>query len=104
MDFLFVELLLWAKAGGWHWFDFGMAPLSGLESRRLAPMWTRAGAYLFRHGAQVYNFQGLRQYKEKFHPHWQPRYLAYADAWDLVRAMANVSALIAGGWGSVLRP
>lgn len=102
MDFLFVELLLWAKAAGWRWFDFGMAPLSGLESRRLAPMWTRAGAYLFRHGAQVYNFQGLRQYKEKFDPVWEPRYLASPGGLALPRVLTDIATLVSGGLAGVV--
>ncbi|MCW5889750.1 MAG: bifunctional lysylphosphatidylglycerol flippase/synthetase MprF [bacterium] len=97
MDFLFTELLLWAKADGWRWFAFGMAPLSGLEARRLAPLWTRAGAYLFRHGAQVYNFQGLRQYKEKFDPVWEPRYLASPGGLALPRVLTDVATLVSGG-------
>ena len=36
MDFLLSECLLWAKAQGYAWFDLGMAPLSGLDGRKLA--------------------------------------------------------------------
>lgn len=102
MDFLFSELLLWAKADGWRWFAFGMAPLSGLEDRRLAPLWTRAGAYLFRHGAQVYNFQGLRQYKEKFDPVWEPRYLASPGGLALPRVLTDIATLVSGGLKGVV--
>ena len=66
MDYLFVELMLWGKAQGYGGFDLGMAPLSGLQQRQLAPLWTRAGALLFAHGERLYNFEGLRRYKEKF--------------------------------------
>jgi phosphatidylglycerol lysyltransferase len=104
MDFLFVRLFEWGRAAGYATFNLGMAPLSTVGTVRGARASERVANVFFRHGEQWYNFQGLRQYKEKFHPQWQPRYLAYADSWDLVRAMANVSALIAGGWGSVLRP
>ncbi len=37
MKFLFLELMLWGKERGFRWFNLGMAPLSGLEDRRLAP-------------------------------------------------------------------
>ncbi len=97
MDYLFVELLLWGRQEGYHWFNFGMAPLSGLENRALAPLWSRAGALLFRHGEHFYNFQGLRQYKEKFEPRWSPIYLACHGGLALPRVLTNVATLTSGG-------
>ncbi len=76
MDYLFVELMLWGRAQSYEWFNLGMAPLSGLDVGPLAPLWNRLGTLVFRHGEHFYNFQGLRQYKEKFHPQWEPKYLA----------------------------
>ncbi|MDQ6689986.1 MAG: bifunctional lysylphosphatidylglycerol flippase/synthetase MprF, partial [Gemmatimonadota bacterium] len=76
MEFLLIELMLWGKENGYQRFNLGMAPLSGIENRSLAPMWNRVGALLFSRGEPFYNFQGLRQYKEKFDPIWEPRYLA----------------------------
>ena len=76
MDYLFIEIMLWGSQQGYQWFNFGMAPLSGFEDRALAPLWSRVGAFVFHHGEHFYNFQGLRQYKEKFDPQWQPKFLA----------------------------
>jgi phosphatidylglycerol lysyltransferase len=103
MDYLFVELMLLGKAEGFRWFNIGMAPLAGLENRALAPLWSRLGAMVFRHGEHFYNFQGLRQYKEKFDPVWSPRYLAAPAGLALPRVLADVAALIAGGLGGVVR-
>ena len=75
MDALFAHLMLWGKARGYRWFSLGMAPLSGFESSPVAPLWTRLGSFVYAHGGGVYNFQGLRAFKEKFHPAWQPYYL-----------------------------
>ena len=97
MDYLFVELLLWGKSQNYRWFNFGMAPLSGLEDRALAPLWSRAGAFVFRHGEHFYNFRGLREYKDKFNPQWQPRYLAYPSGLALPQILANIATLISGG-------
>jgi phosphatidylglycerol lysyltransferase len=97
MEFLFIEIMLWGKAEGYRAFSLGMAPLSGLEDRALAPTWSRIGAYVFRHGEHFYNFQGLRQYKEKFDPVWQPRYLAAPGGLALPRAITDVANLISGG-------
>jgi phosphatidylglycerol lysyltransferase len=102
MDYLFTELMFWGKEKGYHWFNLGMAPFSGLESRALAPLWTRVGALLFRHGEHFYNFKGVREYKEKFDPVWEPRYLASPGGLALPRVIANVAALISGGLKGVV--
>lgn len=97
MEYLFIELMLWGKAQGYERMSLGMAPLSGLEARALAPRWHRLGSLLYRHGEHYYNFQGLRRYKEKFDPVWEPRYLATPAGLVLPRVIANVASLISGG-------
>lgn len=103
MEYLFIELMVWGAAQGFERFDLGMAPLSGLNNRALSPLWTRAGALLFRYGEQFYNFEGLRRYKEKFRPVWEPRYLGAPGGLTLAAVLADVTALISGGAGGVLR-
>jgi phosphatidylglycerol lysyltransferase len=103
MDYLFIELMLWGRERGYRWFNLGMAPFSGFEVRTLAPLWSRAGAFLFRQGEHFYNFQGVRQYKAKFDPVWEPRYLASPGGLALPRMLANVAALVSGGLGGVVR-
>ena len=94
MDFLFAHLLAWGKAQGYARFNLGLAPLSGIEGRRLAPAWARAAQLVFRHGERLYGFRGLRAYKEKFAPAWEPRYIAGPHGLALVRALRDVTALI----------
>ncbi len=97
MDFLFVELMLWGQQQGYQWFNLGMAPLSGLEDHDLAPFWSQAGAFVFRVGEHFYNFQGLRAYKNKFQPVWQPKYLACPHGLALPGILTNLVTLISGG-------
>ncbi len=97
MDFLFVDLMLWARQEGYRWFNLGMAPLSGLEQRPQAPLWQRVGGLIYRHAEHFYNFQGLYQYKAKFNPQWTPRYLACPRGWQLPTILANLISLISGG-------
>ena len=89
--------MLWGKQQGYNWFNLGMAPLAGLEDRALAPLWNRLGAFVFQHGENFYNFQGLRQYKEKFIPEWRPKYLASPGGLALAQILANLATLISGG-------
>ncbi|MFH1369937.1 MAG: bifunctional lysylphosphatidylglycerol flippase/synthetase MprF [Planctomycetota bacterium] len=97
MDYLFAEMMLWGKKEGFAWFNMGMSPLSGLQEGALSPLWERTGAFLFRYSEHFYNFQGLRQYKEKFGPVWEPKYLATRGGLMLPRILANVASLISGG-------
>ena len=97
MDFLFAELMLWGRAQGFARMGLGMAPLSGLEPHAFSTRWGRLAALMYEHGEAVYNFQGLRRYKEKFDPIWEPRYLATTHRMALPRILLDVMTLISGG-------
>jgi phosphatidylglycerol lysyltransferase len=97
MDYLFVELLQWGRAQGYVAFEFGMAPLAGLEDRPLAPIMSRVGRLLFERGEELYNFRGVRRYKDKYDPVWQPRYIAAPHKWSIPLLLADISLLSAGG-------
>ena len=66
--------LHWAKIGFASFvsnaisFNLGMAPLSGVTGGPNGALWGRTGEILYEHGNVFYNFQGLRQYKEKYKP------------------------------------
>ncbi|MEZ6974215.1 MULTISPECIES: bifunctional lysylphosphatidylglycerol flippase/synthetase MprF [Aeromonas] len=97
MDFLFVELLLWGKGEGYASFNLGMAPMSGFNDHPLSGYWTKLGNTIFTRGSRFYNFQGLRRYKEKFSPDWEPRYLLCASKLVLPRVLTNLISLISRG-------
>jgi phosphatidylglycerol lysyltransferase len=98
MDFLFVEIALWAKAGGFKRFDLAMAPLSGLEDQKGAPFLMRFGAIMFEEGEAFYGFRGLRQFKNKFNPNWEPLYLCAPPDVLMTRALFDVAVLTSGGF------
>lgn len=100
MDFLFIRLMQWGREQGYSWFTLGLAPLSGIEARRLSPFWAKAGAFLYRHGDSFYGFEGLRTYKDKFSPHWEPRFIAGPQGLSMARAMIDLQKLVSGTAGS----
>jgi phosphatidylglycerol lysyltransferase len=102
MQYIFIHLMLWGQAQGYRWFNVGMAPLSGFERRALAPLWSRVGALVYSHAERFYNFRGLRQYKEKFDPVWEPKYLASPGGLALPRILLNAATLISRGLGGVV--
>lgn len=103
MEYLFLKLILWGKSNGYHRFDLGMAPLSGLYNRALAPLWHRLGAMIFQFGNPVYRLQGLRKYKEKFDPTWEPMYIASPGGLVLPEILINLSSLISGGYKKTMK-
>ncbi|MCS3836694.1 phosphatidylglycerol lysyltransferase [Pseudomonas sp. JAI111] len=97
MEFMMIGLIQHYKNHGYARFSLGMVPLSGLQPRRGAPLTQRLGSMVFRRGEQLYNFQGLRRFKDKFQPDWEPRYMAVPAGLDPLVALADTAALIAGG-------
>jgi phosphatidylglycerol lysyltransferase len=77
MDFLFIAMLRWAKGQGASTFSLGLSALSGLGENSDNFSAERALRYIYENVNRFYNFKGLHAFKEKFHPHWQPRYLIY---------------------------
>ena len=57
---------------------------------------------VFRHGEHFYNFEGLREYKQKFDPIGEPRYLAGPGGLSLPRILLNIATLISGSIKGVL--
>ncbi|MDM7980793.1 MAG: bifunctional lysylphosphatidylglycerol flippase/synthetase MprF [Rhizobium sp.] len=103
MDFLFVRLMTTLRDQGYRHFNLGMAPLSGLSRREVAPVWDRVANTFYEHGERFYNFKGLRAFKSKFHPDWQPRYLAVAGGLNPVLALLDATLLIGGGLKGVVK-
>ena len=102
MECLIVELMLWGKSEGYRWFNLGMSPFAGMPEHALAPLRSRVGALAYRYGEEFYNFQGIRAFKEKFHPNWQLRYLASPGGFALAGVLTNVAALVSRGMKGVL--
>jgi len=103
MRYLMIEAMLWGRASGYRWFNLGMAPLSGLRSTAVAPLWLQLGRVVYGYGERFYNFQGVRTFKEWFYPVWEPKYLVSPGSVSRPVVLANIASLIAGGLGGVVR-
>ena len=102
IEYLFIQIMLHGKERGFTRFNLGMAPLSSVGELRWARPFERLAHLFFRHGEHWFNFQGLRRFKEKFEPEWEPRYMAYPRPWDWPVAVTSTAVLIAGGWPALL--
>ena len=103
MLFLFVQMFLYAQAQGYDGFNLGLVALAGLSDAPGAPRAERALHLIYERFNQFYNFKGLYGFKSKFHPRWEPRYLVYPSAGDVVAALEAVSLADSsvGFWGEV---
>lgn len=94
MDVMFIHLLEWAKEHGYEKFNLGMAPLSSVGKNTKALREEKIARLAFQYGNYWYSFQGLRHYKDKFSPEWEPRYLAYPQSVSLPLLMLDLAFLI----------
>jgi phosphatidylglycerol lysyltransferase len=103
MEFLFTRLILALSELDFDVLSLGVAPLSGLRAAPLSSRWHWLGAQIWKHGDRFYNFQGLRTFKGKFNPVWQPRYLAASGTLGPFVALADAVALIGAGYAGSSR-
>lgn len=96
MEYLFTQLALHLKEAGFRKLSLGIAPFSGMGAAKMPSPWHRLGVMVWRFGGRFYNFRGLRAFKSKFEPHWEPRYLAASGSVGVFVTLADLS-LLAGG-------
>jgi phosphatidylglycerol lysyltransferase len=77
MDYIFTELMLALKQEGYRSFDLGLAPFAGVGERPEAPMGERAVHLLFNTLFWFVSYKGMRNYKVKFEPNWEDRFIVY---------------------------
>ncbi|MEV4512634.1 phosphatidylglycerol lysyltransferase domain-containing protein [Dactylosporangium sp. NPDC049525] len=87
IDQLFVALIERFSADGYTGLNLGLAPLTGAGQSRS----DRIIRLLYAHAGAVFNFSGLRAFKDKWHPRWEPRYLAYRFDTRLLGSAAAVA-------------
>ncbi|MFO1507024.1 MAG: bifunctional lysylphosphatidylglycerol flippase/synthetase MprF [Lysobacterales bacterium] len=104
MDFLFANVMRWAREHGCRNFSLGMAPLASVGDNPYARINERLAALAFRYGGRFYNYQGLRRYKQKFDPQWTGAYLAYPRGLWVPGLLIDIAALVEGGYRKLLLP
>ncbi|MBF2076221.1 MAG: bifunctional lysylphosphatidylglycerol flippase/synthetase MprF [Synechococcales cyanobacterium C42_A2020_086] len=77
MDFLFISLFQHFKERGYDGFNLGLSALSGVGEMNRSARLEKGIHYLYEHLNRFYNFKGLHEYKDKFHPRWEPRYFVF---------------------------
>ncbi|MGM9925907.1 MAG: bifunctional lysylphosphatidylglycerol flippase/synthetase MprF [Bacillus sp. (in: firmicutes)] len=97
MDTLFLHLIQWAKEKGYHVFNLGMAPLANVGTQNESFFSERVAATIFNNVRYMYSFSGLRTFKQKYHPEWQGKYLAFRKNKTLFASIILVTRMIGKG-------
>lgn len=95
MDYLFLESMLHFKEQGVAGFNLGLAPLAHVGEKESSSVTEKAIKLLYNN---FYNFKGLYNFKVKYGPRWEPRFLIYPNLAALPRInLAIVKADNPGG-------
>ncbi|HRQ15295.1 MAG TPA: phosphatidylglycerol lysyltransferase domain-containing protein, partial [Promineifilum sp.] len=79
MDYLFVNIIEWAQQKGFATFSLGLSALAGVGETAEDPALEKALHMIYENADRIYHFKGLHNFKSKFHPQWEPRYLIYRN-------------------------
>jgi len=98
MEYLFLCLIFYARDEGYRYFSLGMTPLGGFGGKQASTAWHHIASLIYTYGGEVYNFDGLRAYKEKFRPQWRPSYVAVRGS-EAALMTALGAVVVLGGRG-----
>jgi phosphatidylglycerol lysyltransferase len=91
MDLLLAQSLQQLRATGIIEASLGSAPLASVTQRE--GVLDHAVALLFEHFNRFYGYKSLFQFKKKFAPQWEGRYLVYPSGADLLRIFYALTRL-----------
>ncbi|MEC2077979.1 phosphatidylglycerol lysyltransferase domain-containing protein [Metabacillus fastidiosus] len=77
MDVLFLHIFKWAKDEGYQYCSLGMTPLSNVGDCKHSFTSEKIARLAYLYGNSLYNFKGLKEFKNKFASNWESKYLAY---------------------------
>jgi phosphatidylglycerol lysyltransferase len=92
MDHILIELFKYFKTTGINYVNLGFAPMSGNDDPENFP--EKSMKFAYEKIRSFSHFKGQREYKEKFKPQWNDKYLVYSNDYDLLQIPAVLSRVI----------
>jgi phosphatidylglycerol lysyltransferase len=96
MELLFVSMMNWAKEKGYDTFSLGLSAIVGVGEKPEDPRVEKALHTIAEYMSRFFNFRGLHNFKDKFHPNWEPRYIAYPGAVNLPLVLSTLLKVHSG--------
>jgi phosphatidylglycerol lysyltransferase len=92
MDALIISVVNYGKEKKLRWLNLGLAPMSGI----IAPDNTaeKVVKFAFEKIKHFQNYQGLRDFKEKYATEWLNKYLVYENDFDLIQLPAALNKVM----------
>jgi phosphatidylglycerol lysyltransferase len=92
MDFILIELFKYFKSRGIQFVNLGFAPMSGLNDPH--NFTEKSMKFAYEKIRSFSHYKGQREYKEKFYPQWNDKYLIYDNDYDLLQVPSVLSKVI----------
>ncbi len=80
MDFLFIKMFFYFFAKGYKTFDLGLSPISKENTFPSDSLKEKALQEIYKNASILFSFEGIYNYKKKFQPIWEDRFLVYAGS------------------------
>jgi phosphatidylglycerol lysyltransferase len=96
MDALLVRLAEHLRDQGYSRMSLGMVPFADVGTGEADPVLERGLRLLVERMERFFSYRGLRLYKEKFHPIWEPRYLIFQSGVALPQIALSIIQLTEG--------
>lgn len=92
MDHILIETFNYFKSKGIRYVNLGFAPMSGLNDPH--NFTEKSMKFAYEKIRSFSQFKGMRDYKDKFNPGWNDKYLIYANDYDLLQVPGALSKVI----------
>ncbi len=92
MDYILIELFNYFKANGVQFINLGFAPMSGLDDPH--NFTEKSIKFAYEKIRSFSHYKGQRDYKDKFNPRWNDKYLIYSNDYDLLQIPGVLAKVI----------
>ena len=92
MDYILVELFKHFKDTGVKYINLGFAPMSGLDDPH--NFTEKSMKFAYDKIRSFSHYKGQRDYKEKFNPQWNDKFLIYTNDYDLLQVPGVLAKVI----------
>ena len=92
MDHILIELFKYFKASGIRYINLGFAPMSGLDDPH--NFTEKSMKFAYEKIRSFSHYRGQRDYKDKFNPRWNDKFLIYSNDYDLLQVPGVLARVI----------